>query len=151
MAINFFPKKYQDNKVGETKCLNFLLLLAMLFLFKFKLYLDKNRISCLIFVGIFKFLTSLWCPVDSFYELKYSSNDEFFTIEILQLMDKINLFETKFDNVIYSIHTKKFVYQPPLSSLILLLSGDIELNPGPIQGANNPWSPFDNKGFIFFI
>ena len=71
-TINFCPKKYQDNKLGETKFLNFLLLLAMLFLFKFKLYVDKNRIICLIFVGFFKFLTSLWCPVDSFYELKYS-------------------------------------------------------------------------------
>ena len=96
------------------------------------------------------FLISLWCPVDSFYELKYSSNDEFFTIEILQLMDKINLFETKFDNVIYSIHTKRFVYQPSLSSLILLLSGDRELNPGRNQGSSNPWSPFDNKGLHFF-
>ena len=61
-TINFFPKKYQDNKVGETKCLNFLILLTMLFLLKLKFYLDKNRISCLIFVGFFKFLTSLWCP-----------------------------------------------------------------------------------------
>ena len=33
-TINFFPKKYQDNKIGETKCVNFLLLLAMLFFLK---------------------------------------------------------------------------------------------------------------------
>ena len=114
-TINMFSKKYQDfKKVDETKYFNSLLFLTILFLFKLKLYLDKNRITYLICIGLLKILTSHWRPVDSFYELKYSFNDEFFSLEILQVMDRITLFEIEFDTVIYSMQAKKFVHQPPL-------------------------------------
>ena len=149
-TISMLSNEYKDFKPkAESASFNFLLLLTIMFLFRLKHTLDKNRISYMIFLGFLKVLTLHLYPIDVFHELRhYSFNDEFFSLEILQMIDKINLYKIGFDSVIYTISEKKCVHQPPLSNLLLLLSGDLELNPGPNQACNT-WSPFANKGLHF--
>ena len=87
-------------------------------------------------------------PIDNFRQLKLMSDAEFFTVEIIQVINKINLTEFDFNTIIVSIHMQKVTYQIPLSKLLLLLSWDIELNPGPPQ-VSNIWTHFTNKGLHF--
>ena len=134
-TISMLSNEYKDFKPkAESASFNFLLLLTIMFLFRLKHTLDKNRISYMIFLGFLKVLTLHLYPIDVFHELRhYSFNDEFFSLEILQMIDKINVYKIGFDSVIYTISEKKCVHQPPLSNLLLLLSGDSELIPDQIK------------------
>ena len=121
-TISMLSNEYKDFKPkAESASFNFLLLLTIMFLFRLKHTLDKNRISYMIFLGFLKVLTLHWYPIDIFHELRhYSFNDEFFSLEILQMIDKINLYKIGFDIVIYTIYEKKCVHQQSLSNLLLL-------------------------------
>ena len=78
---------------------------------------------------------------------KYSKGD-FFTVESLKTNEKISIARQEFDinllilkEMTYKNHTKFF-------RLILLLSGDKNLNPGPTQ-ISKTWSVFKKQGLHF--
>ena len=131
----------------ETSSSFALLLLPLLFLLKLRLSLNKKSMHSLILIGFLKILAS-HTPIDNFRQLKLMSDAEFFTVEIIQVINKINLTEFDFNTIIVSIHMQKVTYQVPLLKLLLLLSWDIELNPGPPQVCNI-WTPFTKKGLHF--
>ena len=107
-TISMLSNEYKDFKPkAESASFNFLLLLTIMFLFRLKHTLDKNRISYMIFLGFLKVLTLHLYPIDVFHEIRhYSFNDEFFSLEILQMIDKINLYKIGFESVIYTIYEK---------------------------------------------
>ena len=83
-------------------------------------------------------------------QLRLVPTEEFFHIELLNTMNHICTSQISFNitiltsrdvkcsNSSYSLYT----------IFILLLAGDVELNPGPLR-TNSSWSPFRRKGLHF--
>ena len=87
-------------------------------------------------------------PPDSFKELKAHPTKEFFTIESLKLIHKIiNLNELKyFTNI--TLGKMKYKHHCLFFKFIILLSGDVNLNPGPQNNVQqqNLWDNFSKRG-----
>ena len=64
--------------------------------------------------------------------LKNSPTNEFFTIEVLHITYKINEFSTSMHLKLLTISKMKCKRNHLYSKMALLLSGDINVNPGPI-------------------
>ena len=110
----------------------------------------NNKIVLLIFLNILKlslFEISI-CKELIYRKLKLSSNKEFFNTEILNLMDKINAYETNFNITVFSFQMVKSTTFSSYIRLLLMLAGDVELNPGSTQNISL-WTPFKNKGLHF--
>ena len=81
--------------------------------------------------------------------LKNSPTNEFFTIEVLHITYKINEFSTKMHLKLLTINKMKHKSNHLYLKMALLLSGDINLNPGPVtrHQLNDPkFEAFNNKG-----
>ena len=81
--------------------------------------------------------------------LKNSPTNEFFTIEVLHIAYKINEFSTNIHFRLLTISKMKCRSNHLYLKMALLLSGDINLNPGPVarQQLNDPkFEAFNNKG-----
>ena len=94
--------------------------------------------------GIIPLEESLHC------NLKLFPNKDFFCIEVLNLMDRICTCETNFDIAIYALLKVKFTNNSNYAffKIILMLAGDVELNPGPSQNSTL-YNPFKTKGLHF--
>ena len=81
--------------------------------------------------------------------LKNSLTNEFFIIEVLHITYKINEFSTNMHFKLLTINKMKCKSNHLYSKMALLLSGDINLNPGPVAilQLNDPkFEVFNNKG-----
>ena len=81
--------------------------------------------------------------------LKNSPTNEFFTIEVLHITYKINEFSTNMHFKLLTISKMKCKSNHLYLKMALILSGDINLNPGPVarHQLNNPkFEAFNNKG-----
>ena len=81
--------------------------------------------------------------------LKNSPTNEFFTIEVLHITYKINEFSTNIHFRLLTISKMKCRSNHLYLKKTLLLSGDINLNPGPVarHQLNDPkFEAFNNKG-----
>jgi len=89
--------------------------------------------------------------VPLYENLKYCSNKTFFSIDTIKISDQIHLncLQEKF---LYSlICSLKFSHHTALYKYMILLSNDVNLNPGPnqIAHANDTWTPFKKRGLHF--
>ena len=109
----------------------------------------SNKIAFLIFLRTLKMISNnTQLLEESFHsKLKLSSNKEFFYIEV-HFMDGICSSETNFNIVIFSLREMKCSNHSMYFQFLLMLAGDLELNPGPCQSLSL-WSPFKKKGLHF--
>ena len=131
--------------------------MSLLFLYK-QLY---NRSSKALFVII-----SLIQFTIAFHSLKFvchskpslntilrnSPTKEFFTTEVLRITYKINEFSADMHFKLFTISKMKNKYNRLYLRMVLILSGDIELNPGPVdknQIKKEDFEVFNNKGLHF--
>ena len=94
-------------------------------------------------------------------KLKSCENDTFFSIEVLNIINEVDQIELKLQLFSFSIIKIKYSEQSYISftSLLLLLSHDIELNPGPngilntgpnqVNASAGIWHPFKKRGLHF--
>ena len=84
--------------------------------------------------------------------LRNSPTKEFFTTEVLRITYKINEFSADMYFKLFTISKMKNKYNRLYLKIILILSGDIELNPGPVdrnQIKKEDFEVFNNKGLHF--
>ena len=74
--------------------------------------------------------------------------NDFFTIESLKTNEKISLNRQELNLNLLTLREMNRKDQTKFFRLILLLSGDISLNPGPIQ-ISKTWSIFQKRGLHF--
>ena len=87
--------------------------------------------------------------VNFIVNLKNSPTNEFFTIEVLHITYKINEFSTNAHLKLLTISKIKCESNHLYLKMALLLSGDINLNPGPVtrhQLKDPKFEAFNNKG-----
>ena len=82
-----------------------------------------------------------------FSNIKSCYNGDFFTKESISKCDQLcrNVLQHNF--LILAISTLRLDHHTVLYKFIILLSGDINLHPGPIQTTTDIWKPLKNKGF----
>ena len=125
----------EENGDNITFCwINFIL--SLLFLCK-QFYKPKLKgiiiISSLIHLTItYNALSVSLNNVSVIMNLKNSPTNEFFTIEVLHITYKINEFSTKMHLKLLTINKMKHKSNHLYLQMALLLSGDINLNPGPV-------------------
>ena len=78
---------------------------------------------------------------------KYSKGD-FFTIESLKTNEKISIARQECNLTLVTLREMNYRDHTKFFRLILLLSGDINLNPGPTQ-ISKTWSVFKKRGLHF--
>ena len=86
-------------------------------------------------------------------DLSFCSKDDFFTIESIKICNNIFNDNLKSNLNFFTLSKLKYKRNPLFFKCILLLSGDISLNPGPTQlppqlNSEN-WSPFKKRGLHF--
>ena len=84
--------------------------------------------------------------------LRNSPTKEFFATKIWRITYKINEFSADMYFKLFTISKKKNKYNRLYLRMILILSGDIELNPGPVdrkQIIKEDFEVFNNKGIHF--
>ena len=84
--------------------------------------------------------------------LRNSPTKEFFTIEVLRITYKINEFSADMHFKLFTISKMKNKYNRLYLKMILILSGDIKLDPGPVgrnQIRKEDFEVFNNKGLYF--
>ena len=82
--------------------------------------------------------------------LKRYCKVDFFIIESLKTNEKIPITRQEFNLNLLTLREMNCKDHTKFFRLILLLSGDINLNPGPTQ-ISKTWSVSKNEGFILFI
>ena len=80
--------------------------------------------------------------------LKNYSKGEFFTIESLKINENISTIKQEINFNLLTLREMNYEDQTKFFRLILLLSDDINLNPGPTQ-ISETWSVFKKRGFYF--
>ena len=126
---------------------------SLLFLYK-QFYDSKLKviiiISSLMHLSIsHNALSVSFNSVSIIVNLKNSPTNEFFTIEILNITYKINEFSTNMHFKLLTMSKMKCKSNHLYLKMALILSGDINLNPGPVarHQLNNPkFEAFNNKG-----
>ena len=112
--------------------------MSLLFLYK-QLYNRRSKvlfvtISLIQFTIAFHSLSVVYYSKPSLNTiLRNSPTKEFFTIEVLHITYKINEFSAYMHFKLFTINKMKNKYNHLYLKMILVLSGDIELNPGPID------------------
>ena len=94
-------------------------------------------------------LSDSFNSVSIIVNLKNSPTNKFFTIEVLHITYKINEFSTSMHFKLLTISKMKCKRNHLYLKMALLLSGDINLNPGPVarHQLNDPkFEVFNNKG-----
>ena len=85
--------------------------------------------------------------------IRSCSKHELFTFDYIDTCENIQLLETQRTINHFSILKLKYKNLNSFPQLLLLLSGDISLNPGPVhQGTlqcSNEWNVFKNRGLHF--
>ena len=85
--------------------------------------------------------------------IRSCSKHEFFTFDYIDTCENIESLGTHLTINHFSILTLKYKSFNSFSQLLLLLSGDISLNSGPINQdileCTNEWNVFNNRGLHF--
>ena len=85
--------------------------------------------------------------------IRSCSRHEFFTFDYIDTCENIQLLETQRTINHFLISELKYKNLNSFPQFLLLLSGDISLNPGPVhQGTlqcSNEWNVFKNRGLDF--
>ena len=82
------------------------------------------------------------------HSLKNYSCKTFLSIELIAQMNKIHLSDSTFFLRILATKDLRFRNHSMFFKLVILLSGDIHINPGPDQ-INVSWETFKNRGLHF--
>ena len=127
-------KIYSQYEIYEIK----FVLLKLLFYVMMHFLSRKKKAVHLIFlvIGVSKlllFYTSLF-KTFSTEKLKSIQTDHFFSNEVLDLFDWINAAENDKNLILLTVHKIKISHYPSFYRLIILLSGDVNPNPGPAPG-----------------
>ena len=152
---NLFQKRtryslsYKNNE-NTYAILKLLFFTIVQFLSRKKKIPPINNYLIFLVIGISKILLFYSAHFESFpiRQLKISNTDLFFSVEILDLIDAINTDETKANLILATVLKLKCPHHASFHKFIILLSGDVNLHPGPSQ-LNMLWSPFKNKGLHF--
>ena len=85
--------------------------------------------------------------------LKDCHSSEFFSIELITITNSINKAERHLDFCYFALSKLNFKQNKRLKfyQLLILLSGDISLNPGPCQYLSDKNKDFVNEAFTFYI
>ena len=85
--------------------------------------------------------------------IRSCSKHEFFTFDYIDTCENSQLLETQLTTNHFSISKLKYENLNSFSRLLLLLSGNISLNPDPVQQGTlqclNEWNVFKNRGLHF--
>ena len=86
--------------------------------------------------------------------MKYCLNSEFFSIEVIEITNDISNAEIRVDLGCFVLNKFCFKRKKWLKfyQFLILLSGDLSLNPGPsqyLQGNDNIFQPFHKRGLHF--
>jgi len=128
-------------------------LLFIISLLRIKRKIKRNHLISLFYLVIMKLITFKLNSYEvSFYDdLKLCNNKSFLSIDVIKISDRLHTYELKKTLLGGVVNKLKFNHHSVLYKYIILLSGDINLNPGPTQGyySNNTWSPFKKRGLHF--
>ena len=91
-------------------------------------------------------IASFELPVS--HTIKFCSNKSFFTLDLINKLNKMHSSDIRFSCAILTLRDVRFRNHSMFYKIILLLSHDIEMNPGPnqITISDNTWHPFKQKG-----
>ena len=96
----------------------------------------KLRLLVILVVSVMLFLHKHIKTLDHNEAIRSCSKHEFFTFDYIDTCENIQSLETQLTINHFSISKLKYKNLNSFSQLLLLLSGDISLNPGPVhQGA----------------
>ena len=113
----------------------------------------KLRLLVILIVSVMLFLHKHIKTPDHNEAIRSCSKHEFFTFDYIDTCENIQSLETQLTINHFSISKLKYKNLNSFSQLLLLLSGDISLNPGPVhQGTlqcSNEWNVFKNRGLHF--
>ena len=129
---------------------DYLFLTLPLLLFIFKLLFKKGKLGFINFLMFLLFLLSLALFDNKTSYLKNCTKKHFFTYETIKELDQVSSEFLKSNLNLYAASKLKLKNYFTFLTFLLLLSGDINPNPGP-QGTNTDkmWEPFDKKGLHF--
>ena len=90
---------------------------------------------------------------DFFNDLKTCTRAKFFASEIMNICDDFQFLVTRIDSTFYSVSKLEYRNLNSYFHLLILLSGDISLNPGPNHQHKlqclNEWNIFKSRGLHF--
>ena len=113
----------------------------------------KFRLLLLLIVSVMLFLHKHIKTPDHNEAIRSCSKHDLFTFVYINTCENIQSLETQLTINHFSISKLKYENLNSFSQLLLLLSGDINLNPGPVyQGTlqcSNEWNVFKNRGLHF--
>ena len=142
---------------NNTSSKNLWLLFSASFLF-LKVWLNKSgnitlRLFLFLFVYLLLFLHKHIKTPDHQEAIRSCSRYEFFTSDFIDTCEDIQSLITQLTIDHYSISKLKYQKLNSFSHLLLLLSGDISLNPGPVHQdklpCSNEWNVFKKRGLHF--
>ena len=146
----------QSNNNASSK--NLWLLFSALFLF-LKIWFSKSgnitlRLYVFLIVYLLLFLQKHIKNSDHQETIRRCSRYEFFTSDFIDTCEDIQSLITQLTINHYSISKLKYQNLNSFSHLLLLLSGDISLNLGPVRQDTlqylNEWKVFKNRGLNLF-
>ena len=113
----------------------------------------KLRFLVISIVSLMLFLHKHIKTPDHNESIRSCSKHESFTFDYIDTCENIKSLETQLTINHFSISKLKYKNLNSFSQLLLLLSGDTSLNPGPIHQStlqcSNEWNIFKNKGLHF--
>ena len=84
-------------------------------------------------------------------QLRKCFTKDFFSVEVLDLCYRLHDSYHHYQDCLFAISVLKYKSYSKFYQMLLLLSGDISLNPGPTPNSVSQsfWKPFENKGLHF--
>ena len=142
----------QSNIIKEFEGTSILIISILCFLFWFKIK-SKSFLSFLftVIVVYYLFINSPIKISRIDEKLHFCSKLNFFTNESVKICNGISQAYLRSSLNFFTLSKLKYKNNPSFFNHILLLSGDISLNPGPNQSQLNSdtWSPFKKRGLHF--
>ena len=90
---------------------------------------------------------------DFFNDVRTCTRPEFFAFEFMNMCDDLQFLVTRMNSTFYSVSKLKYRNLNSYFHLLILLSGDISLNPGPTHQNKvqclNEWNIFKSRGLHF--
>ena len=86
------------------------------------------------------------------YQLRKYFTKDFFRVEVVDLCNRLHDSYHHYQDCFAAISVLKYKNYSTFYQMLLLLSGDISLSPGPTLNSVSQsfWKPFKNKGLHFF-
>ena len=101
------------------------------------------------FVSLYS-LTGPYSPRCTFNKLKACNQIQFFTLDSIYICNELVSFHSSLLSNFYTISKFKRINNKSFYRILLILSGDISLNPGPVYNSrpsrSNEWNAFKGKG-----